>query len=105
MASGDNFKSLATSFARGDVIIWDDIVAGVDASCGMMESSRMPSGAVASNKDYGEDGLDGDRMESAAAVVVGDMGATKEGMVILETGAGGGSTDAMMWMELASETL
>ena len=55
-----------TSFAREDVT-----VAGVDASCEMMEAAGMPLGVVASEEDNEEDGLDEDGMDSAAAVLLG----------------------------------
>ena len=93
-----------TSFAREDVTVWDVTVAGGDASCEMMGSSGTPSGVVASKEDSEEDGLNEDGMDFAAAKFVGAMGAAEEEIVILETGAGGGSTEAMMQMELASET-
>ena len=78
-------KISVTSFTRKDVPIWDVTVAAGDASCKMMESSRTPSGAVTHKEDGKEDGLDEDGMESAAAILVGAMGETKEGIVILET--------------------
>ena len=78
-------KISVTLFAREDVTIWDVTVAGGDASCKIMESSRTPSGVVAPKEDGKEDGLDEDGMEFAAATSVRAMGETDEEMVILET--------------------
>ena len=94
-----------TPFAREDVTVWDGRVAGVDASCEMMESSETPSKVVASEEDNEEDGMDVDGMKYAAAVLLGAMGAANEGMVIFEMGAGDGSTDATLQIDSGSQTL
>ena len=52
-----------------------------------------------------EDRLDKDGLEAAAAVLVGAMGVAEEGMMIFDTGADGGFTDATLRMESASEAL
>ena len=44
-------------------------------------------------------------MEYMGTVLVGAMGAAKGEMATFETGAGGGSTDATLWMDSASDTL
>ena len=89
-----------TSFAREDLTVWDVIVAGGDGSCGMMESFGTPSGVVAYKDDNDKDGL-----EAAAAVLAGDMGLAEAGMVILDMGTGGGSTDTTLRIESVLEAL
>ena len=78
----------------------DVTVVGVDASCEMMESFGTPSGVVAYKDDNDKDGL-----EAAAAVLAGDMGVAEAGMVILDMGAGGGSTDTTLQTESVFEAL
>ena len=58
---------------------------------GSMFLPGTPSGVVASEDDKEEDGL-----EAAAAVLAGGMGVDKVGMVMLDTGAGSGSTEATL---------
>ena len=70
----------------------------------MMESSGTPSGVVVYEEDNEEDGLDEDEVETAAAAFVEVMGAAQVGMVILEMCAEGGSAEAMLQMESASDT-
>ena len=95
----------STSFAKEDATVWDVIVVGVDGTYETMESLGTPPGVVTSKEDNEEDGLDEDGIAPAVVMLVGAMGATKEGMVMFEMGAGGGSTDAMVQMESALETL
>ena len=54
------------SFEREDIT-----VAGVDAWCEMMESAGTSLGVVASKEDNEEDGLDKDRIDLAADVLLG----------------------------------
>ena len=70
------------SFAREDVTVSNVTVAGVDAVFKRMEALVTPSGVVTFEEDNEEDGLDEDRSEAVANVLVGAMGVTKEGMVI-----------------------